>query len=194
MLFRSTVRYNAFVLTSWAASIVVALVSARFLPAGAFESNLFLYGSIFLAFAWLYPDFELLLAFILPVKIKWLALLALFGMLVELTRGMKTFSSGGWFTCLMILAANLNLLLFFGADFLGFLRAGNRRMSRQIGQARDARLPRHTCIVCGATNLSHPDRDFRYCPECAGTPAYCSEHLAGHVHVAGGVAPGEPRR
>lgn len=189
-----TVRYNGFVLTSWAASVAVALVAARFLPAGAFGSNLFLYESIFLAFAWLYPDFELLLAFILPVKIKWLALLALFGTLVAFSGGVTGFASGGWFTCLMILAANVNLLLFFGADFLGFLRAGNRRMTRQLGESRAARQPRHTCIVCGATNLSHPDRDFRYCPECAGTPAYCSEHLAGHVHRTEGAASDAPRR
>ena len=189
-----TVRYNGFVFTSWAASVAVALVASRFLPAGAFGSNLFLYESIFLAFAWLYPDFELLLAFILPVKIKWLALLALLGTLVTFSRGVADLAFGGWFTCLMILAANLNLLLFFGADFLGFLHAGNRRMSRRLGEARDARQPRHVCIVCGATNLSHPDRDFRYCPECAGTPAYCSEHLAGHAHLPPGAAPGGPTR
>lgn len=185
-----TVRYNGFVLTSWAASVAVALASAWFLPEGAFGSNVFLYGSIFLAFAWLYPDFELLLAFILPVKIKWLALLGLFGTTVAFSRGLSSFASGGWFTCLMILVANLNLLVFFGAEFVGFFRAGNRRMVRQIGAARAARQPRHVCVVCGVTNLSDPDRDFRYCPECAGTPAYCDEHLAGHVHIPAGSPPG----
>ena len=34
---------------------------------------------MFLAFAYLYPDFQLLLFFILPVKVKWLALLQWIG-------------------------------------------------------------------------------------------------------------------
>ena len=38
-------------------------------------SNGFLYGSLFLAFARLYPDFIINLFFILPIRIKWLALL-----------------------------------------------------------------------------------------------------------------------
>lgn len=177
-----TVRYNGFVLVSWLASVLVALAAAWFLPGESVGTNAFIYGSIFLAFAWLYPDFELLLAFILPVKIKWLALLAAFGYLVAFSRGVSTLAAGGWFLCLLILAANVNILLFFGGDIVSFFRAGNRRMSRQLGRARSARTPRHVCIVCGATNLSHPDRDFRYCPECDGTPAYCNEHLAGHAH------------
>ena len=37
---------------------------------------MFLAGSVFLAFAYLNPDFEIVLFFILPVKIQWLALFA----------------------------------------------------------------------------------------------------------------------
>ena len=46
---------------------------------GQAATNGFLYGSVFLAFARLFPDFELHLFFILPIKIKWLALLTWIG-------------------------------------------------------------------------------------------------------------------
>src|SRR5205809_1038839 len=36
-------------------------------------TNMFILGSVFLAFAYLNPDFEMIIFFILPVKIKWLA-------------------------------------------------------------------------------------------------------------------------
>ena len=42
-------------------------------------TNGFLYGSVFLAFARLYPDFTLNLFFILPIRIKWLALITWIG-------------------------------------------------------------------------------------------------------------------
>ena len=43
--------------------------------------------------------------------------------------------------------------------------------------------PLHRCAVCGATNISHPERSFRYCSKCAGTPCYCEEHLRDHAHL-----------
>ena len=61
-------RYNLYWLVGWLASVVVA-----FLVPGGAVSNFYLNGSIFLAFAFLYPNFEILLFFILPVKVKWLA-------------------------------------------------------------------------------------------------------------------------
>lgn len=47
--------------------------AAASLALGEGLSNLTLNASLFLAFAELYPDFELLLFFVLPVKVRWLA-------------------------------------------------------------------------------------------------------------------------
>jgi membrane associated rhomboid family serine protease len=65
-----SVRYTLFLLLG-----CVLTIGAAFLTPGAPVTNAFIGGSVFLAFAWLNPDFELSLFFILPVKIKWLALL-----------------------------------------------------------------------------------------------------------------------
>jgi hypothetical protein len=176
-----TARYTLFVLLSVLASLVSAMLGGWLFGADAVGSNLYLYGSIFLAFAWLFPEYEILLFFVLPVKVKWLALLTIVITALQFAAGVGNFTAGGWLTCGLILAAHANLALFIGPDVVARLR--HRPLGgRPPARFRAAAPPRHTCVVCGATNLSHPDRDFRYCPECDGTPAYCNEHLAGHAH------------
>ena len=178
-----TARYNLFVLLSWAASLFSAVLGGLLLGGAVPGSNLYLYSSIFLAFAWLFPDYEILLFLVLPVKVKWLALLAVIATAGRFATALGTFTQGGWLTCVLILAAHANLVLFLGPDIVARLRHRPRR-----GQLRsrfgERTVARHTCVVCGATNLTHPDRDFRYCPRCRGTPAYCNEHLAGHEHLS----------
>jgi Pyruvate/2-oxoacid:ferredoxin oxidoreductase delta subunit len=43
--------------------------------------------------------------------------------------------------------------------------------------------PRHRCRVCGKTDLTDPQMDFRYCSKCAGNQCYCPEHIFSHEHV-----------
>ena len=62
-----TFRYNVYLLIAYLCTVAVSFLAPE-LP----MSNAYIGGSVFLAFAWLYPEFQLLLMFILPVKIKWL--------------------------------------------------------------------------------------------------------------------------
>jgi hypothetical protein len=166
-----TFRYNVFLLTGY-----VATVSVSFLQPNAPASIAFLQGSIFLAFAYLYPDFEILLFFILPVKVKWLALLQ--GIWYG---GQILFAD--WPVRLMVAASICNFALFFWHDIYLRMRAGRRRMAGQAAQIQAAHRPRHTCVICGANNLSQPKMSFRYCSKCAGGPCYCAEHIHDHAHV-----------
>lgn len=171
-------RYNLFIFTGWLLTMLLA-----FLAPGYAATNAFLAGSVFLAFAFLNPDFEFYLFFILPVKVKWLAWLtwALYAL---------QFATGGWGDRLSVLAATGNFFLFFGRDIAQLARGGRRRMGQQARQfaARDEKPePRHTCHICGKTDLTHPRLDFRYCSKCAGDECYCSEHIFNHEHVAAGV-------
>jgi hypothetical protein len=50
----------------------------------------------------------------------------------------------------------------------------------------------HRCTVCGITDRSHPQMDFRYCSKCADGYCYCAEHLRNHEHVAPKEAPAPP--
>ncbi len=164
-----TFRYNVFLLTGYMLTIAVS-----FLTPGYPATNTFLGGSIFLAFAFLFPDFELYLFFILPVKIKWLALLAWIGY-------GWSFLSGGLSTKLMVLAAIGNVLIFFGRDIYWRIKTGRRKMAEQAKNIAGVREAFHKCEVCGKTDISHPDAEFRYCPECGGL-GYCMEHINNHEH------------
>lgn len=94
-------RFNLFYGVGAAATISASL----FLGVGL--SNVTLNTSIFLAFAALYPDFELLLFFILPVKIKWLAWIAWAWIILA-------FLAGGWYGRISLIAGLVNYILFFG--------------------------------------------------------------------------------
>ncbi len=41
----------------------------------------------------------------------------------------------------------------------------------------------HKCAVCGCTEKTNPEREFRFCSKCNGNYEYCSEHLYTHKHV-----------
>jgi membrane associated rhomboid family serine protease len=166
-------RYNAYLLLG-----CILTIAASFLFPGYPVSNTFLGGSIFLAFATLFPDYQILLFFILPVRIKWLALLTGLGYAYQLV-------FGDWATRLMVLAATANYLLFFARDLVLNVRYGQRQIVKKgarVVRKRDDR-PVHRCTTCGITEKTHPEMDFRYCPQCAGQYGYCQEHIFSHQHV-----------
>ena len=55
--------------------------------------------------------------------------------------------------------------------------------AEQFKSAREAGQAFHICRACGITDKTHPDMDFRYCPDCVGMVGYCSDHLNSHEHV-----------
>lgn len=171
-------RYNVYLLIGY-----VATVSVSFLTPDSSASNGYLQASVFLAFAFLYPEFELYIFFLLPVKIKWLALLTWIGY------GL-TVALGDWSSRLLVLASVANFLLFFGSDILERIRIGRRRMAVQAANFAVREKPYfHRCLTCGTTDRTHPNMEFRYCSKCAGNCCYCMEHLKDHEHVAASEKP-----
>ena len=138
--------------------------------------------SIFLAFAAIYPDMEVLLYFILPIKMKWMAL-------VYVVMAGYSFFRGGLMTKVAIGASLLNFIIFF-------LSSRNMKRFGPREQARKARFKRqpaphmkysngakHRCAVCGRTELDDPCLEFRFCSKCNGNYEYCQDHLFTHEHV-----------
>lgn len=166
-----TPRYNLYLLVGY-----VGTVGTSFITPQAMPGNAFLQGTVFLAFAYLYPNFVLHLFLILPVRIKWLALLTWIGYFFA-------FAFGPWPVRLTILGSLCNYLLFFGGELVRKVYRGHRSMVWQARQAPRDEGPRHRCDVCGVTDITHPKMDFRYCSKCAGTHCYCEEHLRTHEHV-----------
>ena len=75
-----------------------------------YATNIYLNLSMFLAFAILFPEFEVYLFFFIPIKIKWIGLAD--GILL-----LVMFIAGGLETKLLLHVSVLNLVLFFGKDF-----------------------------------------------------------------------------
>ncbi|MGH7136945.1 MAG: hypothetical protein ACREHD_14490 [Pirellulales bacterium] len=173
-------RYNLFLAVAYVATVAAACVAPQ-MPA----TNIYLNGSVFLAFAYLFPNFELLIFFILPVKIKWLALLEWIGYFLA-------FTTGDWMQKAMVLAAVSNFFLFFGKDIFRSALDGKRRMEWNARHVAKRDKPFHNCTICGANERTHPKMDFRYCTKCEGSYEYCADHLRSHEHVikqTAGTAP-----
>ena len=159
--------------------------------------------SLFIAYATLYPDTHFLLFFIIPVK-AWI--FALFDLVLTIT---EIFSLPMGFFPLNFfpLVALANYFLFFGKDVLNLIpiswQANARRLFRskkgKKGGAKVIPFPSagsyeastasvkapytHKCTVCGRTDVSNPELEFRYCSRCNGYHCYCEEHINNHTHV-----------
>lgn len=138
--------------------------------------------SMFFAFATLFPDNRVLLFFIIPIKIKWLAYLNAAYFVVSMIGGRT----------LLPLIALLNYLLFCGDILLSSLKTIKYRSSKNVVnfqkaarqyRAQQAQAPyRRRCEVCGKTDTEFPDLEFRYCSRCEGYHCYCAEHINNHIH------------
>ncbi|HWR60932.1 MAG TPA: rhomboid family intramembrane serine protease [Clostridia bacterium] len=165
-------KFNLFYLTGMLGTTIAAFIT------GYGATSLYLNLSLFLAFARLYPDYELLLFFVIPVKIKYLAML-------DWVYIAFTILAGDMSAKLVAVVSILNYFLFFGREIIN-----SGRNNRQVYNNRKrfkAELPRdftiHRCTICGKTEKDDPNMDFRYCPECEGDYEYCMEHVRNHEHV-----------
>ena len=41
----------------------------------------------------------------------------------------------------------------------------------------------HKCTICGRTDRTNPELEFRYCSRCAGYHCYCQDHINDHEHI-----------
>jgi len=161
------VRYNLYF---WLG--VVLTIAAAFLNPNAATYNTALMASIFLAFAFLYPDFEILLFLILPVKVKWLALITwvLFGVRFLMP-------GAGWETRIAIIASLANFFIFFGKDIVDMIRRRHGNLVRRVADIERTDFHMHQCSVCGKTENSDPEAEFRYWHDGDDTKCFCLDHL-----------------
>ena len=164
-----TFRFNLFILCGY-----LLTVAMSFIFQDAILLNTYFLGSIFLAFATLFPNFEFMLFFILPVKVKWL------GWLMTVGFAMTLFGGGSQGAKLCVIAAFINYALFFGKDFLRGRAASARRKAFQSENLKVESTARHTCSICGITDQSDSTIHFRYCSTCG--QCFCEEHMEQHQH------------
>ena len=145
--------------------------------------------SMFFAFAFLFPDTTVLLFFILPVKMKWLAYLdgALFAFDI-----IKAIGAHNWAGVVLPIVALLNFAVFIWPEVHYLKERAKYQNSRKTVQFRQAQQQqakqaqqqgyRHKCAVCGRTDTDYPDLQFRYCSKCVGYHCFCQDHIFNHMH------------
>lgn len=189
-----TFRFNLFYFTGIILMDVFAMIFGN--RADVTYLNL----SLFLGYATLYPDAHFLLFFIIPVKAWIFALIDLALTLFDVISLAYLFPYN-----LFPLVAIANYFLFFGMDVLNLFprswRVNAQRLFRKkpAGTARpiqyhsagsyqassaSVKAPyTHRCTVCGRTDVTNPEMEFRYCSRCNGYYCYCQEHINNHSHV-----------
>ena len=162
---------------------------------GGYFSTYYINLSIFLAFAVCYPDMKVMLYFIIPIKMKWMAI-------VYAALAVASAVSSGWVARVAILASLLNFIIFFlltrnmkaysphemkrKRDFrrqMGQSGMGGRTTNAGNGRSGQGQITRHKCAICGRTELDDPNLEFRFCSKCDGNYEYCQDHLFTHKHV-----------
>jgi hypothetical protein len=142
--------------------------------------------TLFLAVATLFPEYPIRLFFVLPIKMKWLALFDA----VLIVLSVWTSSS------LLPLVPLINYLFYFSPTLIRAVQGASRYPTRngsrpiQMKKAANAKKKQrgylHKCHVCGLTDVEDPSMEFRYCSLCSGYECYCSHHIRDHTHVTGG--------
>lgn len=153
----------------------------------------------FLAFAVCFPDVQVYFMMVIPLKIKWLAIIDVIYMAYEFiavgqytkiyagTAAAQYASQLVWATRVSIIVSVLNFILFY---------FGTRNMKRfapkevhrryvykkSVKAAAPSNAPKHKCAICGRTEKDGDNLVFRYCSKCNGNYEFCQEHLYTHKH------------
>lgn len=187
-----TLKFNLFYLTG------LLLMDIYCLIFGGNASVGYLNLSLFLAYATMYPDAHFLLFFIIPVR-AWI--FALFDLVIVVWDLIVAPFPYNLFSVISL----ANYFLFFGKDVLNVLPLSWRiRAKKLFGGQKKPSGPKvipfdnsgfktvktapqpsytHRCTVCGRTDVSDPQLEFRYCSKCQGYYCYCEEHINNHTHI-----------
>ena len=180
-------RYNVYIFSGILFTVIGAFIVNGLIGGitgfGSLYSTYYINMSIFLACASIMPDYQLLLYGIIPIKMKWLAVLDVVLLAVDAVQG-------GLIIRIVIIASLLNFIIFFfcNRNLRGHSPkqvARRKKFQKQISRPQNqyAEGAKHRCAVCGRTELDDPTLEFRYCSKCNGNYEYCQDHLFTHEHV-----------
>lgn len=167
-----------------------------------FVTPLYIHLSLFLAVATLAPEERVMVFFVIPVKMRWMALIYIGLSVYEVARYVVFYRlfAPMWVVLTTFavppLIPLLNYLLTFGKEVRNlfprrlYTKQRPKRPKRPIitptdkkQNASGARPYRHKCTVCGRTDADYPDLEFRYCSKCKGYYCYCIDHINNHTHI-----------
>ncbi|MBF0544546.1 MAG: hypothetical protein HQM08_08940 [Candidatus Riflebacteria bacterium] len=172
--------WGSFKLTVYYFVGMLGTIAVAFIVPDVFLSNYFLNLSLFFAFATVYPDYEILVFFVIPVKVKYLGIFSALYIAYMIV-------FGAFVVKIAAILSVVNYLIFFGPSAFTSVKRGraNYERRKKFEQSfRNDADPRHICVECGRSDKSDPDLVFRYCicPDCGKDgKAFCSDHLGSHL-------------
>lgn len=197
-----TFRYNLYIFSGLLFTVIAAFLlhfitggtvmfgGMEWALGGSIFSTYYISLSIFLAYAMTCPDMQILLMFVIPVKMKWMAYVYGAMIIYDIVNYIR---NGMWFMAVPIVASLLNYVIFYFS-----MKNLHRYNPKEVKRRRDfqkamaqtrvnpvtgGNISKHKCAICGRTEKDDPNLEFRFCSKCNGNYEYCQDHLFTHEHV-----------
>lgn len=172
-------KFNVYYLIGMIATIIISFIVR--VPVNGQFINL----SLFLAFAKMYPDMQILFMFIIPVKVKYLGY---FNWALILIEAISYIYTGHYIYVLYALIPVINYLIFFVRSNYKQKKMQASSVIRMKDYKKKVQKAQksgyiHKCEVCGITDKDDSDMEFRYCSKCKGKHCYCEKHITNHNHI-----------
>ena len=177
--------FSGLIFTILGAFFLYFIMGGNVTGLGNFFSTYYVSMSIFLAFAVSYPDMRVLLYFVIPIKMKWMAFVYAAMILYDIFNYVRM---GLWPMAVPIVASLLNFVIFFfSTRDIGRYRPKEVRrrqnFKKAVNPSKVTTITKHKCAVCGRTERDGENLEFRFCSKCNGNYEYCQDHLYTHEHV-----------
>ena len=206
-----TFKYNLYMFSGYffmtiGAMLTYVITNAMGSPINMSVSTYYINLASFLAFATLFPNVQVMLYMIIPLRIKWLAIVDVIFIGIELLQYASIltkysteefaliyalygidYKSMAWAGIFSIVMALLNFFIFFLAT-RNYNRINPAEIKRKKEFKKQVRansgITKHKCAICGRTDEDSPNLSFRFCSKCEGNYEYCEDHLFTHQHVS----------
>ena len=183
-----TFRYTLYIFSGLIFTVIGAFLlyfieGGYVLFAGMF-STYYISMSILLAFAASYPDMRVLLYFVIPIKMKWMAFVYVAMIGYDIFNYVRM---GVWQMAVPIVASLLNFIIFFLStrDVQRYHPKEVKRrqeFKKAVNPTKVTTITKHKCAICGRTERDGENLEFRFCSKCNGNYEYCQDHLYTHEH------------
>ena len=145
--------------------------------------------SLFLAYATTFPNNQVLLMFIIPIRVKWLGIVYAAYLIYIIVSGIT--DGGVGFVYLFAIGSSLlNFVIFFLSTRKYLMKnKAQRNYNKQTNNVKKEQhrtstmgVTKHKCALCGKTEKDGDHLVFRYCSKCNGNFEFCQDHIYTHIH------------
>ena len=171
-------QWGSFAFTVYYILNILVCAVIGLITGGQIVNSYYINLAMFLAYGFSYPDNQIMLFMIIPIKMKYLAWIYAGIEILWVLTGTTLAAR------LIPLSGLLAFVIFFWPDLWGYVRKYLKieaKPKKKVKKNSNIKAI-HKCIICGRTELDDPELEFRFCSRCHGYHEYCLEHLYNHEH------------